>query len=643
VDKELLSSVKRLNFRKDINFLRALSVVAVIIYHIDKNMLPGGWLGVDVFFFISGYLISNKIVVDLKTNNFKLKNFYIKRIRRIVPALISSLVFTLPFAYFLLPPRELQLFLESFQSSLLFYSNFYFENLDFYNSPSTKYFPLLHTWSLSIEEQYYIVLPLLFLLIYNLKNKYIFKIISLIGLTSLILNLFDFGNSVFYQLPFRMWEFLFGVIFMFLENKLQIKKSSKIIGLLIIFSSFIFFEDSLINEFYTKLLCLIGVFLYLVSTEETKIINLLNRNKIIQQVGLMSFSLYLFHQPIFVFYRIYDTKVDNLNSLYYIILLIFLYIISLLNYKLIEKPFQVKFDKYKKISLGIIFTALCISTITLLEEDSFINRFTNVPQKALLLSFKNQDVISKNRLSCNNRNVENICQFRVSNPEFNIYVLGDSSLRTLSSALLEYQNNNFNLIHFTGDDCLYLIGQKVSNDSCPNNNEKGLDEFVSTIENSIIIYGGRIPRYLSGTGFDNSFVVEENDIEVISDFEKRLENTIINLASKNTLILLYPIPEQGWNIPELYFYNKFEWGETISYPSKIWKERVEKSNILLDKITSKNIIRVYPDRIFCDSFINEQCVGAIGSQIFYSDDDHLSIEGSRLLARIIAKKLEIYK
>ena len=124
MDKELLSSVKRLNFRKDINFLRALSVVAVIIYHIDKNMLPGGWLGVDVFFFISGYLISNKIVVDLKTNNFKLKNFYIKRIRRIIPALISSLVFTLPFAYFLLPPRELQLFLESFQSSLLFYSNF---------------------------------------------------------------------------------------------------------------------------------------------------------------------------------------------------------------------------------------------------------------------------------------------------------------------------------------------------------------------------------------------------------------------------------------------------------------------------------------------------------------------------------------
>ena len=592
MDKELLSNVKKLNFRNDINFLRALSVVAVIVYHINKNILPGGWLGVDIFFFISGYLISNKIIVDLKTNNFKLKNFYIKKIKRIIPALISSLVFTLPFAYFLLPPRELQLFLESFQSSLLFYSNFYFENLDFYNSPSTKYFPLLHTWSLSIEEQYYIVLPLLFLLIYNFKNKYIFKIILLIGTASLILNFFDFGNSVFYQLPFRLWEFLFGVIFMFLENKLQFKKSGRVIGLFIICSSFVIFEDSLINEFYTKLLCLIGVFLYLVSSEETKLINFLNRNKIIQQVGLMSFSLYLFHQPIFVFFRIYDTKIDNLNSLYYIILLIFLYIISLLNYKLVEKPFQVNFDKYKKIFLSIIFTALCISTITLLEEDSFINRFTNFPQKALLLSFKNQDVISKNGLSCNNRNIENVCQFRVPNPEFNIYVIGDSSLRTLSTALLEYQNNNFDLIHFSGDDCLYLVGKKVSHNSCPNNNEEGLDKFISTIENSIIIYGGRIPRYLSGIGFDNSFVVEENDIEVISDFEKRLEITINSLASKNTLILLYPIPEQGWNIPELYFYNKYKWGETISYPSRIWKERVEKSNTLLDKIVSKNIIRI---------------------------------------------------
>ena len=169
MDKELLSGVRKLSFRKDINFLRAISVVSVIAYHVNKNILPGGWLGVDIFFFISGYLISNKIVVDLKNNKFNLKSFYIKRIKRIIPALISSLLFTIPFAYFLLPPKELQLFIESFQSSLLFYSNFYFENLDFYNSPPSK-FSFTSYLGLSIEEQYYIVLPLLFLLIFKFKN-----------------------------------------------------------------------------------------------------------------------------------------------------------------------------------------------------------------------------------------------------------------------------------------------------------------------------------------------------------------------------------------------------------------------------------------------------------------------------------------
>ena len=185
-----------------------------------------------------------------------------------------------------------------------------------------------------------------------------------------------------------------------------------------------------------------------------------------------------------------------------------------------------------------------------------------------------------------------------------------------------------------------LNGKKLSSNSCPNNSIDDLDEFIQNIENSTIIYGGRIPRYLSGKGFDNSFVTEENNIEVIPDFEERLENTIINLSSKNQLILLYPIPEQGWNVPELYFYKKFKWGETISYPSKIWTDRVQESNFLLDRVVSKNIIRVYPDQIFCDSFIKEQCVGAIGSNIFYSDDDHLSLEGSRLLAKLIMKELK---
>lgn len=634
--KDILENVKDLSFRYDINFLRAASVFVVVIYHIDKKFLPGGWLGVDIFFFISGYLISNKILNDLKSENFKFRNFYIKRIRRILPALISSLIFTIPFAFALLPPQELYLYLSSFQSTLFFYSNIFFQNLDFYNTPSSKYFPLLHMWSLSIEEQFYILFPMALFVIYKFSRKNLLTVLFLLTFVSISFNLLNFGNIIFYQLHFRIWEFFFGVLYMLFENKIKLTISYKHAGLLVLLFAFTFFHDGMINNVYTKIICLLSVILYLSSNEESQLTNFLNKNKIIQLFGMISFSLYLFHQPIFVFYRIYNDRVNELSNFILLLLIIFLLIISYINWKFVEIPFQKKFFKRKKIFLSSVFIILSIFSISLLEDNSFLDRFTDFPKKALLLSFKNQDVISQNGVDCDNRSVRQTCEFKGDKANQNIVVIGDSSLRTLSTALLEDENiNNYNLLHFGGDDCLYLIGVKLSENSCPNKEIASMDRFVSEIENSIIIYGGRIPRYLSGTGFDNSFVKEENDIKVIQNFEEKLLQTLDFLQNKNKVILLYPIPEQGWNVPELYFYGKFEWGDTISYPSSIWYKRVDTSNKILDKVNSQNLFRIYPDKIFCDSFLINQCVAAYKDSIYYQDDDHLSIEGSRLLAREI--------
>ena len=638
---EVIKNIQAIKFRRDLNFLRAIAVLSVIIYHIDKAFLPGGWLGVDIFFFISGYLISNKIIIDLKNNNFKFKNFYTNRIKRILPALFSSLLFTVPFAYYLLPPRELYLYLKSFQSTLLFYSNIFFQNLDFYNSPATKLFPLLHMWSLSIEEQYYIAFPVILFLVYKFKKNSLFYFLSYVGVASLILSMFNFGSIIFYQLHFRVWEFLFGVIFMFLENSIHFRNKSKDLGLFIILLSFLFFDDSMLNIFYTKLICLIGVLLYVVKSNESKLVTALNNNKLIQQIGLISFSLYLFHQPIFVFFRIYDEKISDVNTFAYVPLTLFLFLISYLNWKFVEVPYQTNFTKAKKTILGAVFSFLIISVFTFLNEDSFINKFTNIPTKALLLSFKNQDNISQNGIDCDNRAVRNLCFFEVSNSEEHIYVIGDSSFRTLSTALLELQDEKkYNLTHIGGDNCIYLLEVKASEISCPNKNINELDEFVKNIKNSIIIYGGRIPRYLTGVGFDNSFVAEDNDISVINNFDTKIIETIEFLSVNNKVVLIYPIPEQGWNVPELYFYGKFEWGETISYPSSIWHERVKTSNFLLNRINSQNILRIYPEKIFCDTYLENECVGAIEDKIFYSDDDHLSLEGARLLVFEIFKKLD---
>lgn len=638
-----ISDIKSLDFRKDINLLRALSVLAVVFYHVDKNLLPGGWLGVDIFFFISGYLISNKIIVELNNGKFKFKNFYIKRIKRIIPPVFSTIIFSIPFAFVLLPPKELFLYLSSIQSTILFYSNIFFQNLDFYNSPSSKFFPMLHMWSLSIEEQFYIVFPLLIFIIFRYKKNKTLEILGVFVIASVIFNFIDYGNATFYQLQFRIWEFLFGILFMLLESKIKLPRGAKYLGLFIILFSLIIFDDGMLNQFFTKALCLTGVFLYLAKSKEDIFLSKLKNYKAIQQIGLISFSLYLLHQPMFVFYRIYDDRVAGLGDAIYFLLVLLLFLFSYLNWKFIEIPFQYRFTKNKKIVLSVSFLLILGSTYTLLNDDSLISRYTNLPSKALLLTIKNQDVISKNGISCENRSIEDTCEFIIPGASRDVYILGDSSLRTISKDLLSKQvEGRYNLIHIGGNDCLFLLDSKLSDDSCPNKNIDELNSLVKKIENSIIVYGGRFPRYLSGTGFNNSYYQEDNNIVVIENFEEKLQNTLVYLSSNNNdLILLYPIPEQGWNVPELYFYNKFEWGETVSYPFAVWQERVLPSNNLLDSVFSDNIFRIYPDRIFCENIVKGECVGAIGEKIFYSDDDHLSIEGARLVAEIIFNNIQI--
>ena len=635
-----LSFLKPINFRKDINFLRFLAVIVVVIYHIEKSILPGGWLGVDIFFFISGYLISNKILNSLKQKQFSFSQFYINRIKRILPAYLSMIIFTLPFSYQLLPPKNLFDYIQSLKASLLLYSNFYFLQLDFYNSPSTKLMPLIHTWSLAIEEQYYILLPAILFLIFNKYKDKIFVFVFSIFSISIFMSFLTNENIVFYNTFFRIWEFLFGTIYLLLNPNFKTNKFIKTSGLIVVLFCFIYFDDSTITYTYNKILCLFGLFLFLLGENQENYINKIINLKLFQHLGLISYSIYLFHQPVFAFLNIYLFKNSIEDKKYLIFAILFLYIISFLNWKFIEKPFSSIFSKNKKILLSTTYLLITIATFIVSNDNFILNKYTDIPKKVVLLSFKNQDVISKDGKNCEDRSINNLCNFKIESSTKNIYVLGDSSLRTVSTALLKEQRNySFNLIHVGGSSCLYLISVKITKDSCPNRTTEEMDQFVNQISNSIIIYGGRLPLYLSGTGFDNSFVKEDNEVKSIENLESKILSTINALSQNNTVVLMYPIPEQGWNVPNLYFYNQIKWGETVSYPSAIWYERVSKSTQILDKASSTNIIRIFPQDLFCDSYVKNQCVGAINNTIFYSDDDHLSIEGAELIVDLIIENL----
>ena len=628
-------NINELSYRKDINLIRAIAVIGVLIYHFDKNLLSGGWLGVDLFFFISGYLISNKLILGLRSQDNYFRIFFKKRFLRLTPALLSTSIFSSLFAYNFLSPTELKLHLDSAFYSLIYISNFFYTNLDFYNSPNNKYLTMLHTWSLGIEEQFYVLLPIILVFVYK-KNKQIVSTFTLLIIFSLVFSFFTISEDLFYNPLGRFWEFLAGSIFMIFENFLRnnIKAKTSAFGMFLILFSFFVFEDTAINNTFPKFIALLGCSLFLLEKLDNYFINF----KLIQTLGNISYSLYLFHQPIIAFMFIQNDKISELNFYSKLIIIFILFVLAYFNWKFIEISF--KDFKFFKIMVAVYFVTVIFSGLIIFDiPDNF--KILNVPNKIFLLKIKDSDILSLDGKSCNNRSVEESCTI-ISKPENDtIYILGDSSLRTLSTSLIENPKiSNYNLIHFTGNDCIFIFDKNPTEESCPNKSIEKKNEFGKNIKDSIIIYGARFPVYFSGTGFDNGTVKEDIEMVVIDSLKEEIVKTLKTFDEKNNLIILiYPIPTQGWNVPELFFYKDLPINSTVSYPSEVWFERQKEAVEFLDSLDLQNVKRIYPSDIFCKNIVEGDCVGAINGNVYYSDDDHLSLKGSRFISNEIMSYL----
>ena len=203
-----------LKYRPDIDGLRARAVVPVVLFHAGFNWIPGGYVGVDVFFVISGYLITMILLAELSDGSFSIANFYERRIRRLLPALLFVLLVTTYFAWLWLPASEFHDYGQSLMATAGFYSNFFFWKTSNYFSTASELMPLLHMWSLAVEEQYYIFYPLLLLFLWRIRaNLYLFLGGTL--LLSFLLASWSISSnpeSTFYLLPTRAWELLVGAI-----------------------------------------------------------------------------------------------------------------------------------------------------------------------------------------------------------------------------------------------------------------------------------------------------------------------------------------------------------------------------------------------------------------------------------------------
>ena len=296
----------KLNYRPEIDGLRALAVISVVLYHakfsiFNLNIFSGGFLGVDIFFVISGYLITLIILKELSiSKKFSFINFYERRVRRIIPAFFFILIFISPVAWLILLPFDYIVYAKSNISAALFYSNYFFwKDQLVYASESALLKPLLHTWSLSIEEQFYILFPLIFILFWKYLRKYLLIILILGLVISLIFSDFishQFPTFNFYNLLSRAWELLAGSLVAFIQfkNYKIIKKSYfpyiSFCAFLIIIISLFYFDSSIRNPSLLTFIPVISTSILIYSLSHQSLVKSFLSFSAFVKLGLISYS-----------------------------------------------------------------------------------------------------------------------------------------------------------------------------------------------------------------------------------------------------------------------------------------------------------------------------------------------------------------
>ncbi|HHV6287082.1 TPA: acyltransferase family protein [Haemophilus influenzae] len=364
-----MSSIK---YRPEIDGLRAIAVISVIIYHLNENWLSGGFLGVDIFFVISGFLITGIIITEIQQNSFSFKQFYTRRIKRIYPAFITAMALVSFIASVIFIYNDFNKLRKTIELAIAFLSNFYLGLTQGYFDLSANENPVLHIWSLAVEEQYYLIFPLILILAYKkFREIKVLFIITLILFFILLATSFVSANfykevlhqpNIYYLSNLRFPELLVGsllAIYHNLSNKVQLSKQVNnilaILSTLLLFSClFLMNNDIAYIPGITLILPCIFTALIIHTTSQNNIVKLCLSNKAIVFIGKISYSLYLYHW-IFIAFAYYITGEKQINNQSIAIVIVLTIIFSVLSYYLIEQPIRKSKLNFKQSFLYIYF------------------------------------------------------------------------------------------------------------------------------------------------------------------------------------------------------------------------------------------------------------------------------------------------
>ena len=430
------------NYRKEIDGLRAIAVFSVVFFHAGFSFFAGGFIGVDVFFVISGYLITNIILKEIINNKFSIKKFYERRARRILPALFLVMIISIPLAIIFLTRAELSSFFKSLVATSIFLSNMYFWREAPYFHAEAEFKPLLHTWSLSIEEQFYILFPIILILLWKLKKELIIFFLILVFISSLLLAEWaskTYPNANFYFIFTRAWELAIGSIIAYYNIYAKNINFSTIsneffsfFGLAAILISIFFYSEQSFFPSFQALVPTLGTALIIFFANKKTLIGKILSNKLLVGVGLISYSFYLWHQPLFAFAKAYNVNINLTNKMIIILLSL---VLSFFSWRFIEKIFRDKnIISSKKIFLLSSFLIIFFVTFGLSTYKYFDSKSIGGSEAKLakLLS-KNSSVYSTSM------DERNFVKYRIIYDDYSpqTLVIGSSTILQISNEISE--------------------------------------------------------------------------------------------------------------------------------------------------------------------------------------------------------------
>ncbi|HAM5330714.1 TPA: acyltransferase [Escherichia coli] len=634
-------------YEPSVDGLRALAVIIVILFHAGFNWIPGGYVGVDVFFVISGYLITGILYSGNEKGVYSYKTFILSRISRLYPALISTLILTLMLGFLVLSPGDLMKLGKTAIYTLFSASNFFFMNGAGYFDLSSETNLLLHTWSLAVEQQFYLVWPLIIVLSFRFGRRGVILAVCAIGLISLLSSQYTimyFPTANYYMPWFRAFEFALGGSIYFIKKPIGQRLLNDILflsGLLLVLYSSITFSKSTAFPGFNALIPALGACLIIMYCDKSKTGFILS-NRLMVGIGVISYSVYLLHWPIMVIYKYYVFR--DISTLEMAMLSIIPFVLAVPNYKYIE-------NKYRRLnlqSLNRLSGSLFAFSLLILTASLIFSMSNGLPFRT---NEYFRDKISKSTdfhiQQYGGAGYKDIGTYDLGDKDkenYSAVLMGDSFARQYASAIDKYPFG-MKLITSLKDGCYFSLRMTEFNggardDDCPTHLQKALE--LSRTHSLPVIFSMRWYgyRYMIGPqgGSPKTF---NSDEEYASEVVRNVTE-IVNSFNGVKVVIIGSTPgvEGAGGVESCV--TRPDYLPLVCAGNLVTKE---KDN--LNSTLNKNLKRAFSGNqqvLFIDPY-DYMCTNGLCNTMsndykyLYSDNTHLSKDGAKYLWGIIGSRI----